>query len=102
MPPLERAADYLELVAAVEATAAALGQPVLLEGYEPPRDPGLIHFRITPDPGVIEANVHPAHDWSELVERTTFLYQTARELRLGTEKFMLDGRHPRQKELQGG
>jgi len=93
MPPVERAADYLQLVAAVEATAAALKQPVLLEGYEPPRDPGLNSFRITPDPGVIEANIHPAHDWAEMVERTTFLYEAARELRLGTEKFMLDGRH---------
>ena len=93
MPPLERAADYLQLVAAVEATSAALKQPVLLEGYEPPRDPGLNSFRITPDPGVIEANIHPAHDWAEMVERTTFLYEAARELRLGTEKFMLDGRH---------
>ena len=51
MPPTERAEDYLELVAAIEATAAALEQPVLLEGYEPPRDPRLNHFRITPDPG---------------------------------------------------
>jgi uncharacterized protein (DUF2126 family) len=93
MPPTERAEDYLQLVAAVEATAEALKQPVLLEGYEPPRDPGLINFRITPDPGVIEANIHPAHDWAEMVERTTFLYQAAREVRLGTEKFMLDGRH---------
>jgi uncharacterized protein (DUF2126 family) len=93
MPPTECAEDYLQLVAAVEATAEALRQPVLLEGYEPPRDPRLNSFRITPDPGVIEANIHPAHDWSEMVERTTFLYQAARELRLGTEKFMLDGRH---------
>jgi uncharacterized protein (DUF2126 family) len=93
MPPSEHAEDYLQLVAAVEATAEALGQPVLLEGYEPPRDPRLINFRVTPDPGVIEANIHPAHDWTEMVERTTFLYQAAREVRLGTEKFMLDGRH---------
>ena len=93
MPPTERAEDYLQLVAAVEATAAELAQPVMLEGYEPPRDPRLNSFRITPDPGVIEANIQPAHDWPELVERTTFLYQAARELRLSTEKFMLDGRH---------
>jgi uncharacterized protein (DUF2126 family) len=93
MPPTERAEDYLQLVAAVEATAGELGQPVMLEGYEPPRDPRLESFRITPDPGVIEANIHPARDWAELVERTTFLYQAAHELRLGTEKFMLDGRH---------
>ena len=68
-------------------------QPILLEGYEPPRDPRLINFRITPDPGVIEVNIHPSARWDELVEHTTFLYEAARESRLATEKFMIDGRH---------
>jgi uncharacterized protein (DUF2126 family) len=93
MPPLARLDDYLELVAAIEATAAELECPVLLEGYEPPADPRLLHFRVTPDPGVIEVNIHPAANWSELVERTEFLYEAARLTRLSSEKFMLDGRH---------
>jgi uncharacterized protein (DUF2126 family) len=93
MPPTASADDYLQLVSAIEATARALEQPVILEGYEPPKDPRLNYFRVTPDPGVIEVNVQPSQAWSELVERTTFLYETARELRLGTEKFMIDGRH---------
>src|SRR5690606_17163621 len=67
--------------------------PVVLEGYEPPSDPRLASFRITPDPGVIEVNVHPAANWNELVERTTTLYDEAHQSRLSTEKFMLDGRH---------
>ena len=83
----------LQLVAAVEATAQEMRQPVLLEGYEPPRDPRLMQFRLTPDPGVIEVNIHPAASWEELAERTTFLYDAARESRLATEKFMIDGRH---------
>jgi len=93
MPPLQRAEDYLELVTAIEATAADLKLPVLLEGYEPPKDARLNCFRVTPDPGVIEVNIHPSENWPQLVDRTTHLYQTARETRLSAEKFMLDGRH---------
>ena len=93
MPPLEELEHYLELVAAIEATAADLKLPVLLEGYEPPRDPRLEILRITPDPGVIEVNVQPTRSWRELVDNTTFLYETAHQLRLTTDKFMLDGRH---------
>jgi len=81
------------VLAAVEATAEAQGLPVMFEGYEPPKDGRLEVFRVTPDPGVIEVNIHPARSWEELVERTTHLYEAARESRLSTEKFMLDGRH---------
>lgn len=93
MPPLAELQDYLALVSAIEATAEALSCPVLLEGYEPPRDPRLVNFRVTPDPGVIEVNIHPSAEWRELVERTEFLYEQARQCRLTSEKFMIDGRH---------
>jgi len=93
MPPTQRLEEYLELVTAVEATAEDLDMPVVLEGYEPPRDTRLNSFRVTPDPGVIEVNIHPSSNWDELVDRTTHLYDAARQSRLTTEKFMLDGRH---------
>ncbi len=93
MPPLATLEGYLDLVAAIEATAEILRQPVLLEGYEPPHDPRLRKFSVTPDPGVIEVNIQPANNWQELVAQTTHLYDAARESRLTTEKFMLDGHH---------
>src|SRR6202008_2333013 len=35
----------------------------------------------------------PSKTWDELVQRTEIIYEEARQTRLGTEKFMLDGRH---------
>ncbi len=93
LPPLGYAEDFVDLVAAIEATADEMHLPVQLEGYPPPFDPRLLNFSITPDPGVIEVNVHPASTWAEMVERTTTLYDEARQARLTTEKFLPDGRH---------
>ncbi len=92
-PPLFTAEDWLDLTAAVEATAAEFGRPIVLEGYLPPSDPRLLQFSVTPDPGVIEVNIHPGSNWAEHVERTEQLYEEARQVGLATEKFMLDGRH---------
>ena len=93
MPPLASLPRYLELIEAVEDTARTMGVRIVLEGYEPPRDPRLSVLRVTPDPGVIEVNIHPASSWPQLVEQTTHLYEAAHETRLASEKFMLDGRH---------
>ncbi len=93
MPPLERLEYYLDLLAAIEATAQELGVQIVLEGYPPPRDPRLKLLSVTPDPGVIEVNIHPVTNWKELVYNTEFLYNAAFESRLSAEKFMTDGRH---------
>lgn len=93
LPPLDSAEDFLDLVASIEATAKKLNTPIILEGYEPPRDNRLEVLKVTPDPGVIEINVHPANNWKELTDNTLTLYAEAKKARLGTEKFMLDGKH---------
>jgi uncharacterized protein (DUF2126 family)/transglutaminase-like putative cysteine protease len=92
-PPLYDAADWLDLTAAIEETAAEFGRKVILEGYLPPEDERVLNFSITPDPGVIEVNIHPASSWGQVVERTGELYEAAREVGLAAEKFMLDGHH---------
>lgn len=93
MPPVQRIEDYLALVTSVENTAAKLKLKLWIEGYPPPRDPRIKLLSVTPDPGVIEVNIHPAASWNELVYNMTTLYEEARLTRLGTEKFMVDGRH---------
>lgn len=93
MPPLRQAEHYLELVSAIEDTAAEMGTPVMLEGYLPPRDSRLNNISVTPDPGVIEVNIHPTESWDQLKGVTRDLYEEARLTRLGTEKFRVDGTH---------
>ena len=93
MPPAHNATDYFALLATVEASAETLGQPVHIEGYSPPFDPRINVIKVTPDPGVIEVNIHPARNWREQVDITKAIYEEAQACRLSTEKFQLDGRH---------
>lgn len=93
MPPLTRLEHYLDLIASIESVAEQLKIPVRIEGYPPPKDYRVNMFSVTPDPGVIEVNIHPTRSWQELSDNTSTLYEQARQARLATEKFMLDGRH---------
>ncbi|MEM8905055.1 MAG: transglutaminase family protein, partial [Actinomycetota bacterium] len=59
LPPTEDLDHLVQLLTVVEGAAAAIGVPVVLDGYPPPTDPRLRRFAVTPDPGVIEVNVPP-------------------------------------------
>jgi uncharacterized protein (DUF2126 family)/transglutaminase-like putative cysteine protease len=93
LPPVEKLEDFLELIAATEAAAKEIGQPIHLEGYAPPGDARLNVIRVAPDPGVIEVNIHPASSWDDCVATTNAVYEEARQCRLGADKFMIDGKH---------
>lgn len=93
MPPVTSAADWVHLMACIERASISADIRPVIEGYEPPRDARLQSFRITPDPGVIEVNIHPSSTFGELVSKTETVYEAARRSRLGAEKFMVDGRH---------
>ncbi|MBA3700304.1 MAG: transglutaminase family protein [Planctomycetes bacterium] len=93
LPPTRLLDDYLEVITAVEDAARITGMPVMLEGYQPPHDARINVLKVTPDPGVIEVNIHPSTTWRDSVEITNVIYDEARSCRLDSQKFMIDGRH---------
>jgi len=92
-PPIDYIEQYLELLAIVEAAAERLSVQIIVEGYAPPRDNRIEKLVVTPDPGVIEVNIHPAKSWQQVMDNYSILFENAAQTGLGTEKFMLDGRH---------
>ena len=97
LPPTERIEDYTDLLKLIEVAVRRLRDQlpggIVLEGYGPPPDVRLTQLVVTPDPGVIEVNVQPTASWAEQRDLLTTLYDEARQARLTTEKFDLDGLH---------
>ncbi len=93
LPPLDHFNEFVILLAALESSCNRLNLQIVLEGYQPPYHPSVEKLVVAPDPGVIEVNVHPAHNWSELLAIYEVLFHHAAEVGLGTNKFMLDGKH---------
>ncbi len=93
LPPINDTESFLDLIASIEESAKMLNMAVIIEGYEPPNDYRTDRIKVTPDPGVIEVNIQPASSWQELSDNMLKLYEDARVCRLGTEKFMVDGKH---------
>jgi uncharacterized protein (DUF2126 family)/transglutaminase-like putative cysteine protease len=93
LPPTDTLEDFLDLVSRVEAAAAAIACPVVIEGYGPPHDGRLTSMTVTPDPGVIEVNVAPTASFADQRAQLETLYEEARLARLSTESFDVDGTH---------
>ncbi len=92
LPPVQSAEEFVDLINAIEDTAERLQMPVHIEGYPPPPDTRLGLIKVTPDPGVLEVNIHPAANWQEQVEITETLYDAARSLGLDASTYSVDGR----------
>jgi uncharacterized protein (DUF2126 family)/transglutaminase-like putative cysteine protease len=93
LPPTEELEHFIDLVTRLEAAATKVGCPVVIEGYGPPPDPRLVSMSVTPDPGVIEVNVAPTASFAEQRQQLETLYEQARQARLSTESFDVDGTH---------
>jgi uncharacterized protein (DUF2126 family)/transglutaminase-like putative cysteine protease len=93
LPPTETLDNFVDLVTRIEAAAAEVGTPVVIEGYGPPPDPRITSMTITPDPGVIEVNVAPTASFADQLAQLETLYDEARQARLSTESFDVDGGH---------
>jgi len=92
MPPIASARSYADVLTAIEATAEVLDQAIVIEGYTPPLNQGIQGFQITPDPGVLEVNIHPAAHWPDLVFLHKTLDDAAIACGLTCEKYGADGR----------
>lgn len=93
LPPVDDIHQFLDLTTSIELCASDLDIPVIIEGYQPPFHKEITKLVVAPDPGVIEVNVHPATSWGELLDIYDTVFEAARMNKLGTNKFMLDGRH---------
>ena len=93
LPPVDLFEHYLDLLTVIEMTAEELQLKVIVEGYAPPKDNRIEKLMVTPDPGVVEVNIHPAKNWKDLVHNYDVLFEAALHSRLGAEKFMQDGKH---------
>ncbi|MDO9018963.1 MAG: transglutaminase family protein [Deltaproteobacteria bacterium] len=92
LPPVERAEDFVTLLAAVEAAAVERQRPVRLEGYGPKGDPRVQSCLVTPDPGVIEVNLPVTRDFRSYVDTLESIGRAALHAGLTSERFQLDGR----------
>jgi len=93
LPPLDEANHFLDLLFALEHATSELKMPIIIDGYQPTYHNEMVKLAVTPDPGVIEVNIHPANSWQDIVFNYETLFTAAQEVGLDTNKYMLDGKH---------
>ncbi|MBX3128072.1 MAG: transglutaminase family protein [Polyangiaceae bacterium] len=92
LPPVERQADFLALVRAIDETRVETGLEVRVDGYAPPPGDMLKRFSVTPDPGVLEVNLPPTRSGREHARLIDTVFDAALHSGLHAEKYLVDGR----------
>jgi uncharacterized protein (DUF2126 family)/transglutaminase-like putative cysteine protease len=92
LPPLASAMDFIALLGEVDAVRAETGLHLQLEGYLPGRTPALQRFGVTPDPGVLEANLPPSSTGRAHAALLETTFDAALHAGLHTERYLLNGR----------
>jgi uncharacterized protein (DUF2126 family) len=92
LPPLASGGDFIALLKEVDSVRAETGLHVQLEGYLPPKSPLLHRFGVTPDPGVLEANLPPSSTGRAHAALLETTFDAALHAGLHTERYLLNGR----------
>lgn len=92
MPPLTHLEHYLDLVAAIEATAEESDICLALEGYEPPEDYRLLRLTIEPEAGILKLWLPAAKTFDQQLGWLQIAYEEAARAGLRSERMMADGR----------
>ncbi len=92
LPPLATFANWLDLVAAIDAARVDTDLDAHLEGYPPPPSPDQFRFAVTPDPGVLEVNLPPVGSSRAHAALLETVFETALATGLQSEQYLLDGR----------
>lgn len=93
LPPIYEFDHFMMILDAIEKSALELNFSIILEGYAPIDQASLHKIHITPDPGVLEVNINPAQNWTELENTIHDLYKEAKSVGLTAERYLIDGRH---------
>lgn len=92
LPSLPSAADFLQVLGAVERACARAGVGALvLRGFAPPVEESVAWLTVTPDPGVVEVNMAPAADLASFHADMRAVYAAAAAAGLSPVRYRFNG-----------
>lgn len=91
LPPLDKE-PYFELIGIIHGLARSLNLTgLIISGYFPSGTGNIVRYTFASDPGVIEVNLPPSHDWKTYQSQLTRLDLAAADAGLHTIKYHFNG-----------